>query len=480
MPSAQRLEKTLSFSKGLPHTSDEHPIGSSLNNPRSNTSPMSGWHQHKSRRIGDDGRGPGPSFSGGGPGAMHQSAGALSPHSSGSYHFVSGSSGGGGSCSSSSSSFRGGSGHSGGPGSIRQSSGRASTSRAASASGSNSRIDPALLAKALAAVESHPPDGALILNALTDPPEDCCATLRRLLSETHPCRGLRLEAHHVLGAPTDAAAAHVILHDRETASQGKWARTFLTPFAQAASGSGLCAHLTSLTLHGLPLVGVTALSPLGDLTRPRALRIEESPHLPTEGLRELQLLTSLQLLSLNGCRSVDSQCVGFAMVMPELHALHLDDTACNDVALLTATVLPKLCRLHARRTKISDHGLRVLSKRASLTDLAVGGCEELTDEGIMHLATQLHLQRLDVAGCPGTTKGTLSTTSAKPCRVAASTRRHRSRRRRSARCGTVTAPSLLWQPRARPSRPCVPAAWPVLRVAIRGVCRTCVVRRQLA
>ena len=101
------------------------------------------------------------------------------------------------------------------------------------------------------------------------------------------------------------------------------------------------------------------------------------PRLALEGLRELQLLTSLQLLSLNGCRSVDSQCVGFAMVMPELHALHLDDTACNDVALLTATVLPKLCRLHARRTKISDHGLRVLSKRASLTDLAVGGCEEL-------------------------------------------------------------------------------------------------------
>ena len=240
----------------------------------------------------------------------------------------------------------------------------------------------------------------------------------------------------------------------------------------------LCAHLTSLTLHGLPLVGVTALSPLGDLTRLRALRIEESPHLPTEGLRELQLLTSLQLLSLNGCRSVDSQCVGFAMVMPELHALHLDDTACNDVALLTATVLPKLCRLHARRTKISDHGLRVLSKRASLTDLAVGGCEELTDEGIMHLATQLRCSASTSPAAPAPPRA-LSTTSAKPCLVAASTRRHRNRRRRSARCGTVTAPSCCGS-RERVHRAHVCCSLACLRVAIRGVCRTCVVRRQLA
>ena len=97
---------------------------------------------------------------------------------------------------------------------------------------------------------------------------------------------------------------------------------------------------------------------------------------------------------------MDNQCVGFTMVMTDLHALHLDATSCTDVAVLIGSVLPKLCRLHMAGTRITDHALRVLSKRCSLTDLSLSGCPDISDEGVALLHTQQRLQRLDLSGCP--------------------------------------------------------------------------------
>mmetsp|Transcript_57048 Transcript_57048/g.156652 ORF Transcript_57048/g.156652 Transcript_57048/m.156652 type:complete len:205 (+) Transcript_57048:1163-1777(+) len=67
--------------------------------------------------------------------------------------------------------------------------------------------------------------------------------------------------------------------------------------------------------------------------------------------------------------ALDESTVGFLMPMLQLHSLQLDRTNCGDVTLLLSTVFPKLVRLHVGGTPITDNGLRVLSKRASLTEL---------------------------------------------------------------------------------------------------------------
>lgn len=272
--------------------------------------------------------------------------------------------------------------------------------------------DPDILTRNLAQLDSTPPDMALRVDPLVDRPEDCGEMLRRVLTEaapSSPLRSLRIDSTSAKLQETELSDQEQQLKQllaRETESNGFWSVCTLTPLAVMRSHINL--HLTALTLTGMPFVTVNALAALGDLTKLRALRIENSPGLPTDAVRELQLLTHVQLLSFNGCRAIDDQCVGYAMAMVDLHALHLDDTACSDVAVLIATVLPKLCRLHMRRTAVSDHGIRVLSKRASLTDLAMGGCHELSDEGATQLASQQRMRRLELAECPHVSVDTIA------------------------------------------------------------------------
>ena len=256
--------------------------------------------------------------------------------------------------------------------------------------------DPAALAKVVAELDALAADGALVVNPLDDSAEKVQQAVLQLLNESlsgtgMPARCLRIEA--VKAGAEDARA-------RELAKGGEWSLRLLHPFTAVPAVSPSHTSLVSLSLVGLPLVTPLALAPLGELTRLRSLRIEDSPALPTEAVKELQGLTLLQLLSFSGCSSLRDQCVGFTMVMTDLHALHLDGTACTDVAVLIATVLPKLCRLHMARTAITDHALRVLSKRCSLSDLSLRGCAVLTDSGVSLLHTQHRLMRLDVSGCP--------------------------------------------------------------------------------
>jgi predicted small integral membrane protein len=83
--------------------------------------------------------------------------------------------------------------------------------------------------------------------------------------------------------------------------------------------------------------------------------------------------------------------------LSELVALHLDDTACTDVALLIATALPHLARLTLRRTAVTADGVRVLAARCSLTELLLSGCDALTEEGLTFLSSQARSTRLDLA-----------------------------------------------------------------------------------
>ena len=258
---------------------------------------------------------------------------------------------------------------------------------------SNRGGDPQIHVQQLHQLEALVPDGALVLDPLSDRADDVSAALRNLLLCTdtggRDSAGGGMRTLCIDAGTSDGNESHA------RHASGLWVHASLMPFAQCAS----TVPLVSLTIRGMPFVTPAALGPLGDLTQLRALRIEGSPSLPTEALRELQLLSRLELLSLSGCAAVTDQCVGFAMAMPDLHALHLDGTGCADVAVLMGTVLPKLVRLVISETAVTDHGLRLISKRASLVELHAASCPNLTDEGVLLLAAQQTLRVLDLSYC---------------------------------------------------------------------------------
>ena len=183
----------------------------------------------------------------------------------------------------------------------------------------------------------------------------------------------------------------IVQSDEQAGSDPAWTGMSISVPSPLSSAT----HLVSLTLCRLPLSGNKALAPLSQLNRLRVLRLEGSPALCTEALRELQGCTELQLVSFNGCTAFEDQAVGFLMPMQQLHSLHLDYTQCADTSLLLATVFPKLCQLHMAGTAVTDHGLRVLCKRASLTELRMPECHRLTDEGIALLTQQVRAPQIE-------------------------------------------------------------------------------------
>ena len=253
--------------------------------------------------------------------------------------------------------------------------------------------DPMVLAQTVAELDDLGVELELIGVPLIESGEAWSSALRRLAGAgCAPLRALGL----ALDASGDEADQQELVASEE-ASDVSWSVAALQPFAAERDS---WRKLKSLCLRRLPLVSGAALHVIGSLTQLRALRIEDAPRLPADAAAELQELSGLRLLSFCGNTAMGNACVGYAMVMPELHALHLDDTACDDVAVLTASVLPKLVRLSMRRTAITDHGLRVLAKRCCLTALDIAGCKQLTDEGISLLTAQTHIQHLDLADCP--------------------------------------------------------------------------------
>jgi hypothetical protein len=196
-----------------------------------------------------------------------------------------------------------------------------------------------------------------------------------------------------------------------------WGPTALAPLREVDA-----ARLCSLLLSGLPLVGRGALAPLSELCALRVLRVEHSAALPTEALRSLQRLVRVELASFRGCCSLDDQTVGFLLPMARLRALHLDGTRVGDVALLVASVLPLLARVHVSGTGVSDLGIEVLARRAtSLTELSVANCGALTEAALASFARVGGLARLDLSGCANISQQALGAFAAKrpACAVSA-------------------------------------------------------------
>lgn len=279
--------------------------------------------------------------------------------------------------------------------------------------------------RALGELEWLAPDLQLeIDHRLLSTPVPVGVTLDRALGGLRSWTALRLLGSQAL---LDAAAAD----DTAAAAAGcasasaMWGEHALSPLHRHAetlcrgSSPGATSVLCSLVLSHLPLEGSETLACLSDLVSLRCLQLEHCPALATEALRDLQRLTRLEIVSLSGCARLVDGAVGYLMPMLELKALHLDDTACGDVAMLMATVFPQLVRLRMARTAATDKGLLVLGRRSALLELSLAGCEQITDDGVRALASVSRLRQLDLSGATGVSAGaTLALQSALPtCRL---------------------------------------------------------------
>ena len=283
--------------------------------------------------------------------------------------------------------------------------------------------------RALGELEWLAPDLQLqIDHKLLSTPVPVGVTLDRALSSMRSWTALRiLGSQAVLGAAAadDAAAAAAGC----ASASAMWGEHALSPLHRRAEtlsrggGPGAPAVLCSLVLSHLPLEGGETLACLSDLVSLRCLRLEHCPALATEALRDLQRLTRLEAVSLSGCTRLGDGAVGYLMPMLELKALHLDDTATGDVAMLMATVFPQLVRLRMARTAATDKGLLVLGRRSALSELSLAGCEQITDDGVRALATVSRLRQLDLSGATGVSAGaTLALQAALPaCRLGPAT-----------------------------------------------------------
>ena len=157
--------------------------------------------------------------------------------------------------------------------------------------------DPLALAKTVADLDALAPDTALLVDPLSDEADATSAVLRELLVEGPrggAIRSLRIEttksgggggggggggsrsssSSSSSGSGSDAQAP---LTTRDEHDHVRWLAIALLPLSD--NGPAISTHLISLCLIGLPLVTSLALAPIGDLTRLRSLRVEDSPGL---------------------------------------------------------------------------------------------------------------------------------------------------------------------------------------------------------
>lgn len=100
------------------------------------------------------------------------------------------------------------------------------------------------------------------------------------------------------------------------------------------------------------------------------------------GLKHVSGLTSLRVLDCWRCKNLTDAGLEHLAAMPHLQRLSLWNTNVTDDGLGHLKGLTSLRVLDLSHTRVSDAGLKQLEGLTSLQELALVGCDELTDAGI--------------------------------------------------------------------------------------------------
>jgi hypothetical protein len=199
-------------------------------------------------------------------------------------------------------------------------------------------------------------------------------------------------------------------------------------------GHGLCAlsalkNLRALDVSYCPQVEDDVLEFFAEIfPKLRSLDISGCKSVRAAGLRELRVLTALEVLTAADCDFTDAEVREIAAVtslrvlsiagsprttvvgskalsaLERLEVLDLSGSPAVTSAVL-ATLAPKLQKLQvltmAHCPQLANHSLKQLRTMKQLHTLRLAGCEQLEDYGIEYLVHAVpNLKVLDLSGCP--------------------------------------------------------------------------------
>ena len=151
-------------------------------------------------------------------------------------------------------------------------------------------------------------------------------------------------------------------------------------------------RLHTLDLSFCNLITNRAVIALASLPVLRWLSLNWCYGITDAALAELALCASLEALSLWGCEEVTDAGVEALSRLPRLKQLELPEFApITDTGLNTLSANAsglEILRLD-HLANVSDAGIRVLGSLDRLTELTVGGCQQVTESGIAALQSAL-------------------------------------------------------------------------------------------
>ena len=159
------------------------------------------------------------------------------------------------------------------------------------------------------------------------------------------------------------------------------------------------------------------LTPLGSLPYVESLNIEHAFRVTDSGLRDLEHLTRLRVLGLEGTSMTDNG-LQYLSAMSQLQDLSLEYPRVPGRGLKFPRCLSGLRKLSLSGPWFADEDLRQLKSLTKLRELSLVGTE-ITDGGLEQLNGMMQLEKLDLSGTRVTLAGIRSLRDAMPrCYIA--------------------------------------------------------------
>lgn len=163
---------------------------------------------------------------------------------------------------------------------------------------------------------------------------------------------------------------------------------------------GKLTTLTNLDLRGCEVTDAGVAS-LGELTNLKALRFSGKSgktDVTDDSMPTIAKLTNLKVLALDFLNFAASA-EGLEQLggLGEMSELYIGKTLVNDESLaVIADKFPKLKKLRAAASQVSDAGLESIARMTALEELDLSENSQIFDDGLKHLASMTQLKKLNL------------------------------------------------------------------------------------
>lgn len=163
---------------------------------------------------------------------------------------------------------------------------------------------------------------------------------------------------------------------------------------------GKLASLTNLDLRGCEVTN-KGIAELGGLSNLKALRLSGKngkTDVTDDAMETIAKLPKLKVLALDFLKFAGgSEGLDKLVNQPEMSELYIGNTLVNDESLQVIVArFPKLKKLRAAASQVSNEGLRQIANMSSLEELDLSENSQIFDDGLVHLASMKQLKKLNL------------------------------------------------------------------------------------